>query len=452
MDLMDTPLGDEVTRIIAAQQGTPNMRMEAVLHTLYGDVSVLKVLNFDMVREYSTQYADETSIVIVIPKGQLAYKIAPSRNELELTLTSSMMAQHGPIDADQKRYGSLRYTAILKESSDPVLEANARELLAEGTMDLIDFEVVELQLFSKAMEQFSMLTCGLISRRTAVGDLIRNLLLQQSSKIDVENFYKPKGIDMVDPVDAQLREHIIIPHGMKVYDVPGYIHKHCGGVYSAGLSYYYQDDYWYVYPTFDYKRFEQASRQLNIVQIPENKLPDLNYTYLVEGSVVNLIATGELSLQDKSDIRKRSIGNGVRFADASLFFEKTVEVVGNKAVMSRGKLNNEYVSSQQKSQLNNLSMGTETITANTMYQASQLASREGVFIQLIWQNSDPSLIIPGMQTKIAYYKNGRINKINAVVIGSHVSVSYEGNGLVSGRYNRNTALLLFAANEVNQET
>lgn len=450
MDLMDTPLGDEVKRIIDSKQGTPNVYMEATIHTLFGDVPALKLLNYDLVREYSTHYTDEISLVLVVPKGQLAYRIIPSRNELEITLLSSAMAQHGPLDSEKRKYGTERFRAVFKEVSDPVLEANARELLSEHTMDLMDFEVVEFQLFTKAMEQFSMLSCGGSYRRTKVGDLIRTLLLQQSSKIEVDNTYKPKGIDMVEPVDAQLREHIVIPHGMRVYDMPGYVHKHCGGVYSAGLSYYYQNDYWYVYPTFDYKRFEQASRQLNIIQVPENKLPNLDYTYLVEGSVVNIIATGELSLQDKSDLRKRSSGNGVRFADASRFFENTVEVVNNKAVMSRGKLNNEYVSSQQKTEFNNLTMGTETITANTMYQASQLASREGVFIQLIWQNSDPSLILPGMQTRISYYKNGRINKINAVVIGAQASVSYEGNGLVSGRYNRNTALLLFAANEVNQ--
>lgn len=449
MDLMQTPLGDEVNRIIDSQQGNPHVFLDAVIHTLFGDVPVLKVLNLDLLREYTEQYSDEISLVVLVPQGQAAYRVLPSRNQLEITLTGAAMAQHGELESEKQGYGLERFRAVLKKANDPTLEANARDLLQEDTMDLQDFSVLEIQLFSKAMEQFSMRSCGGIYRRTAVGDLVKTLLLQQSARINVEDAYKPLGVDMVDPVDTKIREHIIIPHGTKVYDIPGYIHKHCGGIYSAGLSYYYQDDYWYIYPTYDYKKFEEAARQLVILQVPTTKLPNLDYTYMVEGSVTSIIATGELMLNDVSDLRKRSTGNGIRFADASRIFEEGVEVVGNKAVVSRGKLNNEFISSQQKSEFNNVVLSDEVITANTMYEASKLASKEGVHIQLVWQSSDPSLILPGMKTKIYYYKNGQVNQLNAIVIGSHTMTSYEGKGLVTGRFNRNTAILLFAANEAN---
>jgi hypothetical protein len=450
MDLMETPLGDEVQRIIDSKKGTPNVFLDATIHTLFGDVSVMRVLNLDVVREYLHQYSDEISLVVLVPAGQTAYRILPSRNQLEVTMLGSAMAQHGSTAASNQSYGAQRYRAVLKKANDAVLEAAGRELRDEATMDLQDFEVLEFQLFTKAMEQFSMMPVGDIYRRTTVGDLIRALLLQTSARIQVGSEYKPLGVDMVEPVDSTPREHIIIPHGTMAYDAPGYIHKHCGGVYSAGISYYYQDDYWYVFPPYDYKRFQEASRQLVIVQVPENKLPSAEHTYLVEGSVVNIIATGELTLDDTSDTNKRSTGNGVRFTDASKLFDTSVEVADNKAMMSRGKLNNEFVSSQQKSGLNNVIMSEERITSNTMYQASKLASKEGVHIQLVWQNADPSLIRPGMQTKIYYFKNGSVRQISAIVIGAHAMTNYEGTGLVAGRFSRNVALHLFAANEAQQ--
>jgi hypothetical protein len=85
-----------------------------------------------------------------------------------------------------------------------------------------------------------------------------------------------------------------------------------------------------------------------------------------------------------------------------------------------------------------------------MYQASRLASKEGVRITLGWQSSDPSLIIPGMQAQVMYYKEGSVRTLDAIVVGVQIATGYEGTGLVSGRYNRNTALHLFAANEANQ--
>lgn len=447
MDLMKTPLGDEVMRIVNSKQGNPSAYIDAVIHTKFGDVPVMRILNYDVVRDYTTQYSDEISLAVVVPSGQMAYRVAPSRNELEITITGAAMSKSNESNEERKGLGLQRFRAILKEANDATLEASSRELLGEMTMDIQNIEVVEFQLFSKSLEQFAMRSCGGIYRKTAVADLVRSLLLQEMQAVDVEDEYKPRGIDMVDPVDAAIRDHIVIPHGTMVYDAPGYIHKHCGGIYSAGLSYYYQDDYWYVYPTYDYKRFEESTRQLIIIQIPENKLPSIEYTYMVEGTVVSIVATGGLHLDDTSDINKRSSGNGVRFADASKFFENGVEVSNNKALMSRGKQNNEFISSKQKSGLNNVVMSQERISANTMFQASQLAGKEGVRIQLTWQNSDPSLILPGMQTKIYYYKNGQVRQISAVVIGMQIANGYEGTGLVTGRYNRNVALNLFAANE-----
>lgn len=450
MDLMATPLGDEVKRINSAAQGNPGVGLDATIHTEFGDVEAIRVLNYDLVRDYVQQYSDEISLVLVVPGGKSAYRVMPSRNNLEITLIGAAVTPHGPTPIEERGYAAQRFRAVLKQANDPTLEANARELLGEETMDLQDFQILEFQLFSKAMEQFAILSCGGIYRKTKTADLIRSLLLEETMKVEVEDDYKPKGVDMVEPVDDQPREHIVLPHGMKVYDAPGYIHRHCGGVYSAGLSYYYQDDYWYVFPTYDYKRFQEAERQLVIVQVPENKLPDIDHTYMVEGSVVNIIATGQLALDDRSDLNKRASGNGVRFADASKFFEEGVEVAGNKALVSRGKLNNEFISSKQKSEFNNVVVSDERISANTMYQASKLASKEGVSIQLIWENSDPSLIRPGMQTKILYFKDNEVRELNAVVIGAHASTAYEGTGIVSGRYNRNTALHLFAANEAQQ--
>lgn len=449
MDLMQTPLGDEVRRIINGGN-KPSLYLDATIHTKLGDVGVLRVLNHDIVREYIGQYSDEISLVAVVPAGQMAYRVYPSRNELELTLVGAPTQQYVSAAFETNKVQSQRYRAVLKVSKDPAMEAMGRELVSEFKMDISEFEVVEFQLFSLAMEQFSMRSCGNSYRKTGVADIVRSLLLEQSNTIDIENAYKPLGVDMVEPFDAALREHIVIPHGTPVYDAPGYIHKNCGGIYSAGLAYFYQDDYWYVFPPYDYKNFNNATRQLVINQVPANKLPSLENSFLIEGSVVNIITTGEFSLSDVSDNEKRSSGNGVRFADASKLFEDGVEVVGNKAVMSRAKTNNEFVSSAQRSDLNNVVTSGNRVTANTLYEASKLASKEGVHIQAVWQNANPALIRPGMQSRIFYFKEGQVRKLDAVVIGIQSSSRWDGQGLVAGRYVRNVAVHLFAANEANQ--
>lgn len=447
---MQTPLGDEVMRVINSGQGISNIYLDAMVHTKFGDVGVLRVLNHDILRQYNLQYSDESSIVVVIPAGAMAYRVTPSRNELEITLSNSPISQFGSLGLSKQYTGSQRYRAVLKNANDPILEASAREYLDEFTMDIQDIKVVEFQLFDVVMEQFAMRSCGGTYRRTSVGDLVKSLLLGETNLIDTEDAYKPRGVDMIEPIDTTIREHIVIPHGTMTYDAPGYIHKHQGGIYSSGLSYYYQDHYWYVYPTFDYKQFNTASRQLMIMQVPENKFPSLEHTYMVDGSVVTIVATGETSLTDTSDSDKLITGNGVRYSDASKMFEDGVEILDNRAVVSRAKVNNEYASSLQKTDLNNVVMSDETITANTMFQSSKLAGKEGVHLQLVWQNSDPSLIRPGMQAKVLYVKDGEVIQLQTVVVGVQVATRFEGTGSVTGRFSRNTAIYLFGANEANQ--
>jgi hypothetical protein len=451
MDFMETPLGDEVRRVIDARTGQPNYYIDATIHTTFGDVQVLRVLNHDIMREYMLQYTDEVSLIVLVPSGQFAYKIAPSRNELEITLSDSPTDLHGAEEVSSDSYGQQRFRAVLKQANNPSMEANTRDYLDEFTMDVQDFEVLEFQLFSKPMEQFSMRSVGGIYRKTAVGDLIRSLLLQTSQAAqNIDDAYMPLGVDMVDPVDAAIRDHIVIPHGVTAADAPGYIHKHCGGVYSAGFAYYYQDDYWYVFPPFNYQRFADATRQLMILIVPENKMPQVDNTFIVEGSVVTIVCTGGLHFDDKSDLNKRTTGNGIRVTDASKLFEQGVQVAGNKALVSRGKLNNEFISSPLKSGLNNVQVAPERISANTMYQASRLAAKEGVYINLVWENCDPSLIRPGMQTRITYFSDGVVSQVSAVVVATQIGTGWEGTGVVTGRYNRNMAIRLFAANEANQ--
>lgn len=450
MDLMETPLGDEVNRVIDAAGGFSNVYVNATLHTLYGDVPALRVLNHDVIRHYHTQYSDEISITLTIPAGKHAYRVITSRNELELTLEQTKASAHGVLSAEEAPLAVERYRAILKVNDDPTLEGNSRELLAENTMDLQAPITIELQLISLAMEQFSVLTCGGTFRRTKVEDLVKYLLLSQSGLINLSDAYRPLGVDMVKVNDATLREHIVIPHGLPTSDAVGYIHKFCGGVYSTGLSYYYQDDYWYVYPTYDYKRFQTATRQLVIINIPKHKLPGLDCTYLQEGNCVTIISTGEVTFDDTSDQRKRSSGNGLRFADASILFESAAQTADNKLLLSRAKVNNEFASSKQKNDINRVQMSDNRITSNVMYETSKLAVKEGVFIQLAWENADPSLIKPGMQTKLMYFKNGEIKTIYGIVLGLESSTQYQGYGIVTGRYNRTVGIQLFAANSVQQ--
>lgn len=450
MDIFDTPLGDEISRVINNATGAGNF-IDAVIHAGDQDIEIVKVLNMDTFDDYTKNYTEEIKISLLVSSGKVAHKIIPFKDKLEVSIkTSTANIITGSYDGDSP-INIERFRAVLVESEDTAAQSQGREIKDEFTMDISDLEVVELQLFRKAMEQLMLRSCGGSYRKTAKHDLIKALLLQETQNIDADQDYMPKGVDMVDPPDMEPREHIVIPHGTPVTDAPGYIHKHCGGVYPSGLSYFYKNDFWHIFPTYDYTRYQEADKNLVILQVPPNKIPDIEFTYLKENSVLTILSTGDSYMQDQSEARALSEGNGARFSNATSLFENPATIENNKVTVSRSANNNEFVSTQRKAGFNNVTTSANRITSNTMYEASALAARRGSRIQVIWENSDPSLIVPGMQTKLLYYKDGEVKELKCVVIGMQTALIWTGKGIVQGRYDRQTAIDLFAENLVKTD-
>lgn len=438
MDIMETTLGDEINKISSVSKNSRPF-YSAVVHTPVGDADVLTVLNYDIVRDYLVQYSDEVTAVLLIPKGQMAFRVARYVDQLEITISKSNGASVGSPD-EIPNLSINRYKMILSSPVDPALEASARALPDEYSLDLQGFETVSVQLFEPIMQKFAMQTYGNIFRKTPVADIIRTVLTKTTSKKDMESDYQMLGVDIVEPEDAQVRDHVVIPAGTPAADAVGYVHRYAGGIYPAGLSYYYQNRYWYVFPPYDYTRYNEASRQLILYRVPENRMPFLENTYRVEGSVISIVATGEFIMRNTSQNKKLAEGNGVMFTDASKFFEKGVEVSGNKAVVSRAANTNEFVSSKQSDGLNNVTMSAQAITANKLFQSSALAAREGAEIQLVWQNANPDLLHPGMQTRIYFMRKGQVREVQAVLIGAQYSIQAVGDGVVAGVQQCNAAL------------
>ncbi len=445
MDILDTPLGDEITRVINAAQPPGLTYTDAVILAGGEELEVYKVLNLDEVCDYRNQYAPELSIVLLVPAGTFAYRIQPHRNNLEVTIRAAPSTQSAvaPGQAEHKEFETFR--AILQDdTSDATLENNGQRTYDEMTLNMSDFRTIKLQLFSKAMEEFNMRSFGGCPRRTKITDLVKIILMGESNRATLENAYMPKGIDMVPPLDVVPREHYPIPHGMPSTDAVGFLHKECGGIYSAGLSYFFQRDYWHVFPTYDNTRFEQASRQLVIVQIPGAKMPSLEYTYLQKGKCLTILATGDTIFDDPTDSRAMVEGNGVRFTDAAGFFDEPVVAEGNRATFARASKNSEYVGTRRATGLNNVVQSDRRITANKLYEASKLAARNGAHIQVMWENANPALLYPGMQVKIMYMRNGTVATRYACLIGMHTSTAWTGKGLLAGKHVRTVALNLFA--------
>ena len=156
-----------------------------------------------------------------------------------------------------------------------------------------------------------------------------------------------------------------------------------------------------------------------------------------------MLATGEVKLKDDSEEQQLNLGNGVRFADANNFMTGFVDTVDNKAVASRGSNNSEFISVPRLNGNNNVQMSSNPITANPFMEYSKLARRQGNMITLAWENSQPSLIYPGMPVKIMYMDDDDIVTVYGILLKAHSFVQTKGQGMTDNRHLIQTSMSIF---------
>jgi hypothetical protein len=444
MEIEESSLWREIQAITQAGKKPVHYTWEAEIHVNGETIKPLKVLSVDNVQDFELKYADEILLTLAISGGKYTKRIYPFKDAIEITLYRTPIGEMDDSVEDEEKPQSERFVATLIDTGNPLLEANGMNAPDETTLDLTNLFNIEFQLVNKALDQLRMVTVGGIYRNTTGEDVIKAVLTNESKKIKVEGGRLPQGVQMVPGANKKARDHVILPHGLKLVDVAEYVHAKCGGVYSAGMGYYYYGDYWHVYPCYDTTRFNKASNTLTVINVPKNKMPGIERTYRKDGSNLVVLATGEVRFQDDSEVQQLNLGNGVRFAEADKFVEGgVVKTAGNKAVATRGTNTSEFVSSERKSGNNNVRLSSNPINSNSFVEYSKLARRQGSVLTFVWENSLPELLHPGMMVKVLYMLEDEIREVYGVALKAHHFTEVASPGYTETRYVTRTALAVF---------
>lgn len=423
MEIEKTPLYTEILDIINEGENPASVGWTAIIHLNdNGDTYIpLQLTAINTRRDYYLAYADEISCTLLVPLGKYARQIYPNREKLQITLTKTNLKEIAAEVNANIPLETQRYSASLIDPLKALAEAQGRETNDEATLDLLGLIEISFQLYDKSLEQIRMITVGGIFRQTNVGDVIKGLLTKESARANVDNKLAVEGVDLISVSNKEKKEHIVIPQGIKLYDVANYIQSKYG-VYNFGLGSYIQNKMWYVFPMYDTTRFERTKNTLKIIIIPSNKFAEIDRTSRIIGDSITILMTGETGFRDDSGTQYLKEGNGARFGDANKFLEGYNTTKDNRTIVARGKNNSEFIADTRPDKLNNVPMVGNRITANPFSVYSNLSARNGGVFKGVWENSDPTKIIPGMVTKIVYFDEEEIKEINGIVLGCmHIS-------------------------------
>lgn len=453
MEFQNSPLQNVVDKIFAKNNNPVHYFYRMQIHVNGETIEPLKLVSQDINRSFFENYCDEHMVEFMIGAGTYLTKIYRNRNFIQVTMIAEPIDPVSKLIDTTKKTLTRRYIGVVDETiSDPVLEAQSKTLTDPDKLDRTNLIPASMQLIDIFIDKARMCSVGAVYRDMTIEDAMKSLLIEESAKVKVSKEYALKGVDMVAATHTEVRDHIVIPQGTKLYRAPLYMHEQCGGVYSAGFSYYYSNGYWYVYPAYDVTRYKSAAKGLTIINVPSDQYPHAEKTYILGGDNVTVLATGKASFEDKSDQQALQLGNGLRFTDATKFLEDFASVSGNKAIVNRAKNMTEVISKARKSGNNNVQLSGQSISANSYIQYSELARRNGAAFQFVWEHASADQIYPGMPVRIYYLENEEVKKIDGVLMAAMEYIYLKDKAAFGTQHIHNIALMVFISNKntVNQ--
>lgn len=438
-----TPLWYELLEVLGKCDQHSQVTWKAIVHlddngTLYNPITVHNVM---IKRDYVLSYADEMMCTLSIPLGKYARKIYPNRNRLQITLLKMILQEGTTIIDPDAPVETERFSATLIEDGPAVAEIQGQETTDEASLDLVNILDVRFQLFNKATEKIRITQVGGIYRKTTVSDVMLSCITPLIKDLKIDNVRNMAGVDLVPTNNPTKYEQIILPQGTKLIDVPGYLQNRFG-VYSAGLGSYVQNRFWYIYPLYDTNRFNASKRTLTIFILPKKKYPELERTYRILGPAITVLCTSDSDFRGDNEISYANEGNGVRFADADRMLSGFIDVKNNKATAKRRANINEFSAAMREDGVNYSPISGTRITSNPHQHYTELAARKGGVLRLTWENSNPSLIEPGMVTRIVYFDNNQLKEAYGNVLGCSTAVVKVGD-FNTDKHSSNTQLVLF---------
>lgn len=442
VDVGSSALGFELDRILAGP-GSPFYQMDIVVNAGDRILAPLQCVRRDVGRDYKTTYMDDHSVTMQFGSGTAIFDIAPYQDDLTVTIRRRVLSGTNASTDDPKT--TVRtYTAYLTDDLPRGPEiASAPQFADRETANRSKTLNLTFVLEEVVMTQLRKMSIGTIVRKRAPWEVLKTFLANALDSIKVGQDSKIDTFEMVKASNAAARDHIPIPDGTPLIDLPDLLQNERGGIYSSGLGFYVQGPGVYVWPLYDTSRLQSAKRVLQIFLAPSQSTAGIDKTWLFDGRILSVWASGiPKLLNDSLDILNTE-GNAVRFSDADQLIGGMGVKEGNKFTMNRSQNNSEFATTAVGNGANYAVNAKVGFTSNPYVETSRMARRQGQFMVIPWERSQPDLLIPSMMVEVYYDQGGAIKVMTGVLTGNVSADVLQGRGPTERVFASKTTLEVF---------
>lgn len=393
-----------------ANNAASTVTMTAVFITPEGQYTALGVERFMEYGDFLNNRSDLIQIRVRLQPGIYFNKLVPFRDDLTVQLF---------VDSESDRV--LReFVAVPLVSTDVRAEGNNTGAINIDALDETNLVPYEFQLMSRGFAKLKNVPVSNIYQMTTTADVIATVMETYSRQAGLTGWDAYKGMQFHQPIDNTNRyDSIEIPNGTKLINVPVILQNDNDyGVYTKGLCCYYKQNYWWVVPLYNTELVDTHPRPLDIIRVPENKIPDLDSTFYRSNVAMTIIACGKASHTDNADIHKQNEGIGQRLVMGDAIAGDTGYHYNNgRAITTRADTVQEYKLSNRRDGEQWIPLN-QAPTGNLCVPLSQNAINEGEIIEVEWRNGDVGYLEPGHPVRYQYmYSDSEMMVRRGVLLG-----------------------------------
>lgn len=452
MHPLETLIKQEVAQVSASGGYIVKYAIKCELHTPTHNFGAIFVSDMSLLRDYMNKFSDVMSITATFSKATIIKEILPHAKNLEATVTLTPLANVPDyVKLDNVSINQFRCKAYLYENPQDLIKANLGTDTIGNTASADDIGYLQLQLVNPIQDALRTKTFGGVIRNCTGKDAIQAILTKYSQQSGIESRYTVDGVDFQSGYSEEVLEHILIPHLTPVIRVPKLIEELAGGIYPTGMNYYLQGKFWHVWSPYDTTRYGKDTRSMTVINVPENKLAQIEKSFRVTPQQLIVLCTGKVDFKQIAEKNMLNNPAAVRFVDARKILGGIGHTGGNRLVVSAAENINAFQDADMAAyNPNNFAPEAETrITDNYLLEYGKLAKKKGAFLQFAWEHSIDNLIYPGMPVRFIYMNGKMPRQVYGTVVAVESSFTSETKGMFQRRFINRSVVSLFVEDKID---
>lgn len=419
----------EVKNIISQSRGATLFDIKGILHTEKEDIAVWDINPIITERDYLKSVGDTRIIRFKVPLGDYVNRIHPFRENLEFTIRRTPIATGGDKRKVNSTLSVTRYKAIFNPKNNPPIGASDIQMHNIEDLNRIDLVEVQIELCHRSLEPLRIKSTSGVFQKQTLSSFIKAIMGYEANQITIEGKPCIDAVDIVEPDNDSTLPHITVPAGTRVLNLPTFLQEKVG-VYNRGIGTFFQvyrgKKTIFVYPVYDTERFKGNSPRVIFYAVPQDKLPQLDKSYMEEGDILKIAVTAQRVYTDTAELAMMNGGNGFRMPAAAAFMKKPVvtDETGPKA--NRARLNHETIIKSRKDGLNYAPVVQKGPSNNPHTQMSRIWKNTLGQLDIVWENADEELIYPGMPCRYIYLSQGKAISVHGTILFVHGLTTREG--------------------------